>query len=249
MSESRWHPADDQPAARARLFCFPSAGAGASTFSSWRGAMPGTSVLPIQLPGREARIAEPLPETLSGLVDALATAVAELDDLPFGLLGHSFGGVLAYEIARLLAADSRPPLCLFISALAPSGNKAAQLAALPDPTLCDFLRVLGGTEDAVFDYAGLRALTLKIVRADFRLAAQWTGPRGALALDAHLLAGRDDPLVRPDAVAEWRGSFNPPPVLLEYDGGHFFFIENRDAVVGDVRSAVEQALTRTALHT
>jgi medium-chain acyl-[acyl-carrier-protein] hydrolase len=43
-----------------RLFCFPYSGASASIFYTWPNMLPATiEVYPVQLPGRETRLAEP----------------------------------------------------------------------------------------------------------------------------------------------------------------------------------------------
>src|SRR4051812_10692399 len=49
------------PQARARLFCFPFAGGGASAFRTWVKPLADQhiDVVPVQLPGREARLIEP----------------------------------------------------------------------------------------------------------------------------------------------------------------------------------------------
>src|SRR5262245_63313639 len=49
-----------RPDAAIILFCLPYAGAGAGAFRAWRDAFPAAiDVQPIQLPGRENRIADP----------------------------------------------------------------------------------------------------------------------------------------------------------------------------------------------
>ena len=58
------------------LLCFAGAGAGASAFAGWSGAVPAhAALLACQLPGREERIAEPPPATLGEAADNVAAAV------------------------------------------------------------------------------------------------------------------------------------------------------------------------------
>src|SRR5205807_10519084 len=68
---------------RVRLFCFPHAGAGASTFRAWSRTLPaGVDVLAIQAPGREARLAEAPFRDLPPLVTEVAGALEAYDDCP-----------------------------------------------------------------------------------------------------------------------------------------------------------------------
>ncbi|WP_371358657.1 thioesterase II family protein, partial [Salmonella sp. E393-2] len=56
-----------------RLFCLPYSGASAMTYSRWRRKLPAwLAVRPVELPGRGARMAEPLQTDLASLAQQLA---------------------------------------------------------------------------------------------------------------------------------------------------------------------------------
>ena len=61
------------PTARLRVFCFPHAGAGATTYQPWIRRVQGTGVqiCPVQLPGRENRFREPAHDRLDPLLEGL----------------------------------------------------------------------------------------------------------------------------------------------------------------------------------
>src|SRR4051794_34726781 len=62
--------------ARARLFCFPHAGAGASAYRLWPNGLPtDLEVCAIQLPGRESRLREASLDSIPALVHALIPAL------------------------------------------------------------------------------------------------------------------------------------------------------------------------------
>ena len=104
--------------ARARLFCFPYAGVGASAYRLWSTGLPAElEVCAVQIPGREGRWREPPHTRIDTLVAALLPVLQPCFDLPFAFFGHSMGGVLAAELTVALQGSGAPlPEHLFISA-------------------------------------------------------------------------------------------------------------------------------------
>nr|CCE88378.1 polyketide synthase [Sorangium cellulosum] len=129
------------PDARVRLFCLPYAGAGASRFRSWADLLPSwVEVCPIQLPGREERLAEPAFVEPGLLLDALLPALEDHLDRPFALFGCSMGGLLAFALARRLRArHGLTPVHLF--------GAACMAPHRPYPALQEVARLI--TEDRV----------------------------------------------------------------------------------------------------
>jgi surfactin synthase thioesterase subunit len=83
-------------------------------FRSWIGSMAGVEVCPVQLPGRWERLREPAFTRMEPLIDALAPVLLEhAGAAPFAFYGHSLGGLVAFELARRLAA--RGPARLLVS--------------------------------------------------------------------------------------------------------------------------------------
>jgi surfactin synthase thioesterase subunit len=116
-----------------RLLCLPFAGAGASFFRPWRRlGVEGVDVVPVQLPGREARIAEPLYTDVHEAADGLLPELlADLPDPagPLALFGHSLGAVLAYELARRLVTAGVAVDRLFVSGSPGPGAEREQRAS------------------------------------------------------------------------------------------------------------------------
>eukprot|EP00850_Spirogloea_muscicola_P013513 SM000092S24481 [mRNA] locus=s92:246120:249287:+ [translate_table: standard] len=117
-----------------RLFCFPPAATGAWVYHRWAAELaPDVEVMPVELPGRGARLGEPQPASLRLLVAAcLAGLLPLLLDKPFALFGHSMGAWIAYEFAHEIqrlhrsetAGSSRGPS----SPVAESGLAAPAMA-------------------------------------------------------------------------------------------------------------------------
>lgn len=230
------------PGASLRLFCLPYAGTGASAFKTWPAELPRTiEVCPIQLPGREDRIAEAPWTSLPQVVDAVAAALRSAVDRPFALFGHSMGALISFELARALRARGCPPACVIVS-----GHRAPQLAPrhaplhqLPDDTLREELRRLQGNQPSLLDHAELLAVMLPAIRADLRLCETYTyRPGEPLPCPIIAFGGADDPEVSLQELTAWRDQTRSTftPHLLP--GGHFFLHTARAEVLRLIAGAL-----------
>ncbi|GAA3082006.1 hypothetical protein GCM10020000_79930 [Streptomyces olivoverticillatus] len=88
-THERWFLGGGPPApAEMVLYCLPNAGGGGTHYLSWRRLLPETLwAQPVQLPGRENRLAEEPRFTAAEVAAALAAHV----DRPYALYGHSMG--------------------------------------------------------------------------------------------------------------------------------------------------------------
>ena len=203
------------PAARLRLFCFPYAGGGASIFSTWHRDLPSAvEVVAVQPPGREGRLMETPYADLASLVEAVAPALEPWMDRPFALFGHSNGGLMAFELARLLRrAGRRMPVHLFAS-----GRPAPQLEldeppihALPDDEFVAELRRFKGTPDEILQNAEIMSLVMPLLRADFALGETYDYvPGPPLDLPVSAYGGEGDEEVSRDQVEAWREQTTGP---------------------------------------
>ncbi len=159
------------PQARLRLFCFPYAGGGAVSFRTWPLGLPDdVEICSVELPGRGTRLSERPFTRLSPLLQTMAPALLSLLDKPFAFFGHSMGGLVSFELTRLLRREyDLSPVHLFVS-----GRRAPQvqdleppLHTLPDPAFLEELRRLNGTPQAVLENVELRQVVLPILQADF----------------------------------------------------------------------------------
>jgi len=212
---------------RFRLFCFPFAGAGASIYRSWSALLPPEiETCPVQLPGREERIAEAPYDDLLLLVDKVKHELAPLLDREFAIFGHSMGALIGFELARQLQKDEGPvPSLVFVS-----GSRAPSLIpcdstlhGLDDRDFDHALVQLGGTDDAVSQDPELLSLLRPTLRADFALCEKYFClPEPPIACPISALRGVNDPLTTWSSVSEWRIQTQSFFVQRDFLGDHFF---------------------------
>jgi medium-chain acyl-[acyl-carrier-protein] hydrolase len=229
---------------KARLICFPYAGANARSFTRWRALLPKEHALwSAELPGRGARRLEAFAVDMDALTDQLVSELEPLLDIPCVFFGHSMGAIAAYECARKLEQRAgMAPRHLIVSARgAPHrGNPHAQVHDLSDAHLLDIVRRNGGTPPKVLSDPELMALFLPIIRADFKLLAshkdlrQHTFPYPVTAM------GGVKDRVDETALRQWRGYTSSAFSLRMFDGGHFFIHESEKQVVSAVASVLRQ---------
>jgi len=145
MQIDTWfHCRKPNPRARLRLLCFPYAGGGVSVFRAWPDLLPSEiEVWAIQLPGRDGRLREPIPDDLQTLAFAVAKGLGPRLDVPFACFGHSMGALLAFEFAREIRRRGQmDPMHLFVSARrAPQLPRTeAPLHSLPEELFIEMLR-------------------------------------------------------------------------------------------------------------
>jgi surfactin synthase thioesterase subunit len=101
----------------AQLFCFHHAGGNSSFYTSWKTFLPAfVDVIPIGLPGRQERFQEPLIREFPAALEAVTRMVTPRARVPFALIGHSMGALLAFEVARKLEQLRLAPCALFVTA-------------------------------------------------------------------------------------------------------------------------------------
>jgi surfactin synthase thioesterase subunit len=188
----------------------------------------------VQLPGRGSRLAEPAFTDLDGLVAALLADVEF--GAPYSFFGHSFGALLAYEVAAALRDAGRPlPRRLIVSAYPaphlPRPNEGIHL--LPDDRILQAVAQRhGGIPPEVLDDPQLSRLAASCLRADYRMVETYTWrPRPPLPVPIMVLGGRTD-RVSEEHLAAWEQHTDAgKPAVRTFPGGHFYFREGRPAAV------------------
>jgi medium-chain acyl-[acyl-carrier-protein] hydrolase len=238
----------EQPDAVARLFCLPFAGGTALTYRHWISLAPAElEICPIQLPGRDNRIAEQPFLRMSDLVEALADALIPYLDLPYGLFGHSMGARVSFELARALRAKGAPaPSHLFASGSRaphiPSGR--AEMHLMSDKKLIEELRAMGGTPDDILDDAATMAMLLPIVRADFEVLETYRfDGNDRIDCDITAFRGASDPCATREGTEAWASLTKGRFALKTFPGNHFFLMPHGRAILTETANRLFRSLT------
>lgn len=236
------------------LLIFPHAGSGASAYRELSKALSagsgcGFNVLVIQYPGRQDRAGEPalgsLPDIAAGAFEEFA-ASEHHRGVPIVAFGHSMGGWVAFEFARIAATRGLDVRQLTVSASVPP-SRAADKPPHPtdDDAILAHLGALEGTTSAVFANPDLIRLALPVIKADYRACdayahpahpADPAGPAGPagpaearIAAPIHAIGGDADPIVTLADLYGW-GAHTDSVEVSVFDGGHFFLNDHLDAV-------------------
>lgn len=217
------------PLARRVVVCCPHAGGNASAFSGWAATLGqhGWSILAPSLPGRLDRLSANGPGTLAELATLVAAAVEQIDGQPeVAVLGHSFGAVVGFEVARKLAARGRPPQHLVLSGALPphlDSRDRGALSAWDDERLVHHLFGMGGTPADVRGEIELERMLVSAFRLDIALLDGYLyTPSEPLPVPTTVFTGSADLGAPLTDVRRWQDLVVHPLRVNVLPGGHFF---------------------------
>eukprot|EP00401_Gymnodinium_catenatum_P008974 CAMPEP_0117575876 /NCGR_PEP_ID=MMETSP0784-20121206/62468_1 /TAXON_ID=39447 /ORGANISM="" /LENGTH=292 /DNA_ID=CAMNT_0005375031 /DNA_START=32 /DNA_END=910 /DNA_ORIENTATION=- len=181
-----------------RFFGIPQAGMGGWAFHGWtRWMPPEVEMMPVELPGRGARMREPKQESAGELARQCIEALLPLmREKPFAIFGHSMGAWLVYEMVHeLRRREEAMPLKVYFSGMrAPHLYGPSQDPDQIAPTLHDlpseefwahFERRYGKNPDLTNQ--GIKEFVLPLLRSDFKVSETYELPAD-VAADASYLA-------------------------------------------------------------
>ncbi len=211
---------------RARLVCFPQAGAGSGAFGRWRKQVrDDVELVALRLPGRESLFGQPLVADLRVIGRSLGDILARDDRaLPTGLFGYCAGAYAALEVARRMTERRRPPSVLAVcSQVAPQVPATmAPIHARPAPELREILRSLGGTDPVVLDRDEVWITVEPALRADYQALETYSaGLERRLGCELAAFHGSDDDQLELPDVAAWSELTTGPFTMTRVPGGHF----------------------------
>lgn len=210
------------PLASHRIFCFHDAGGSASLFHGWEEWLGNTvELVLVELPGRGRRLTEQPYSTMQALVHDLLPVMNEQLDKPCLFLGHSMGGVVAFELTRALKAlGKRQPQKLIISSTPglTTYDKRQVDHTLPETELVEMFPHL---DLARIGDAELQQLFVGILRADLHLLNNYRYTRQSI-LDIPIVAvhGHDDPRVTRTQMEQWSRETTASFRFITRPGGH-----------------------------
>lgn len=232
-------------APRARLLCFSYAGGGASVFNAWRNLAPELEVCAVQLPGRQERLNERGVTSVPQIVDAITAALRSRAPAPLALYGHSFGALVAFEVALRRKEEGAPPIALVVGARTPPAMTPRRpfLHALPHDAFVRAIHQRYGTALDLLQHPDLAELIVPPLRADFTALETYAfAPGSKLDVPITVLHGRLDAASDGPTMRGWQEVTSLPIAYHEVDAGHFFIDTHRPWVQARVTEALAAVL-------
>ncbi|RFS45614.1 thioesterase II family protein [Micromonospora craniellae] len=235
------------------LACLPYAGGSARIYLPWQRRLATLAdTVAVELPGRGSRLRDLPVDRLPVLLDDLMARLAPYSGRPLILFGHSLGGLLAFELARLMRSrHGWLPARLIVS-----GHRAphlpmreARIHYLPDNQFIARLRALDGTPEEVLGDAGLMRVLLPALRADFSVSERYRYAEAEpLSCPVTVLGGTADSDLPVGDLYAWARHTTRRCRTVLFPGGHFFLHTAETAVLEEVSReliATEHSRVRT----
>jgi surfactin synthase thioesterase subunit/NAD(P)-dependent dehydrogenase (short-subunit alcohol dehydrogenase family)/acyl carrier protein len=262
VSRDRWlvFPRPN-PAAKARLFCFPFAGGGAAPYRPWLDRLdPAIELVAIEPPGHGGRIKERPLTTVEPYLKAVTRAMSSSYlDKPCALFGACLGGLIAYEVARRLlmsglgdpvhffVAGARPPhrvgdftpfeeeLLKYTLAL-PEYDFDRPAYEQPDVVMGEYIRRFNmDAANEMLTHRELRKLLMPAIRADFAITARYSPtPIATWPLAITAFHGLADPYVSREQALEWSRYTGRSFKLAMRPGAHDMMVHEQAFVIDSI---------------
>ncbi len=229
-----------RPAAAFRLFCFPHAGGAPIAFFPWADLC-GENIecVSLQYRGRAQRLREGPLTSVDEFVREIGSDLSTLCDKPFAFYGHSFGGIVAFELARQLQRSRRPGPChLYVGATRPPHLES------PFPNIHGLAKKefianvqsrYGGIPSVILEDAEVMKMFLPALRGDFTAYESYKYQPG-VPLDIPITAfgGAQDKAVKAACLREWELHTEAGFDINILPGDHFFQLTSAQQLVRTV---------------
>jgi len=225
---------------KARLVCFPQAGAGTGAFRGWQKQVrDDVELVAVRLPGRESLFGQPLVADVRMIGRSLGDILVRKDRaIPLGLFGYCAGAYAALEVARRMTERLGPPSVLAVcSQVAPQVPATKpQIHDRPADELREVLRSLGGTDSVALDNDEVWVTVEPALRADYQaLETYSTGLEPRLGCDLVAFHGSDDDHLGLPDVAAWSELTTGQFTTTRVPGGHFLLKAGAVDVLADLQ--------------
>jgi surfactin synthase thioesterase subunit len=246
----RWFPYR-KATGSVELFAFPHTGAASTVFTVLRGMLEpdGIALTAAVLPGHGRRVREEPHRSIDTLLADFQSAAEQdgwaLFQDEYALMGHCFGGLICYELARLLVrAPCRDPRLLVVCHCPPPPLMYdSGMSRMPTEELLARTAAMGGTPAALLADPDFRTVLERPLRADWTLSDEYVHqPSEPLPVPMLAVCGADDPFVEATDLPLWGEHTAALFRTAEVGAGHWSLAADAaGALAAEVRSALAAA--------
>lgn len=224
-----------------KLLCFPYAGGSSfSIYRQWTKWLSPVQLIPIELPGRGAKMEEPLLYSLEELEENLFQDIVQnhiQENDRVALFGHSMGSLLAYRIGMRLGTNTSYSLAhIFLSGFDPLHLPRKKIYhTMTDSKFTYEISELGGTPVEVMQHESMRNTFLPILRADLQVVETYLESKlnvthDKLTCDISVLYGFHDKTVS-ERIHAWNQYTDGQTEFKGFEGDHFFIMNDHQREV------------------
>lgn len=229
---------------RILVFCFHHAGGNASIFRSWMNSAVQTNIVPIENPGRGARMGEKIPEDFMQLAKEFSYSIykAVYPQKLFCLYGHSMGALMAFQVAACLENKYhiKPYKLIVAGRTAPhKSDKGIYRTSMPDSVLIEEIRRLGGTPKDILENKEFIDIFIPGIKQEYKLLESYVYQGECLDIPIVAHVGVGDPDATENDMEYWKEVTNGTFKLSKFKGEHFFpfdeenYIQKLEADIAD----------------
>lgn len=230
---------------RCRLVCFPPAGGSASAFAGWGDLLPqDVDVVAVQMRRSGAGSGTTDADVLSDHIRDLALMLDPLGDVPVVLFGHSWGAIVAFEVALAVHHTTSWSVEHLVVAASVAPHVPLAVPRLSDLSRAQLVETVAGLGGFPAGAGGPRFLDAMEagLRADLRLARDYVPrPRRPLGCPITVFGGTADPLTPTRDLDAWSEHSSAGYRRVMFDGGHFFVATARRQVVATLTEMLPSA--------
>lgn len=220
------------------LFCLHFAGGNKYSYRQYSEKAPSfLNIIPIEAPGRGARMKEPLISDIESLVKDFYKQVSKkVDEGPYAIYGHSMGGLVAYLLTlELINKGHTEPLHLFITGTTgPSApSRIEKKRHLMDKKeFIEEIKELGGMPEEILQNEELLYYFEPILRSDFRVSENYVHENNPpLNIPITVITGMGEDMEDED-IRLWQNETTYVVDFKKLPGNHFFIYQYASEIVG-----------------
>lgn len=226
-----------------KLICITCAGSGASIYAGWQKFIGDSiEILPVQLPGRENRMAEKCITTCKEAAEKIASELAPyVESGNFSVFGHSMGGIIAFETVKYLEKIGKKADICFVSSTSIEDMRGhVRSSELDDDAFFERVSRYGAIDESseILKFPEFKSIFMNILRADFNVIETYEYDGIKINCPIEAICGDSDPMETIENMSSWEMYTDKGVNYHLYTGGHFYFYDDPREVLNMIKGKI-----------